>query len=674
MFSLRLTSYVLIVISLAIPNNPVNVFFDHQVVREVSSILRAKGVVPAVIAVKNGQCHVGLSDEELADLALAGEEGRAVKCSTRDLPLILARQAVAEGSHEAPIWGATTVASTMRLAHMAGIETFVTGGTGGVHRGAEQTMDVSADLHELARTPVLVVSAGVKSILDVRLTLEVLETMGVPVAAYGADDFPAFFSPRSGASTPWRIDSASEAATAFLAARRLGLPSGMLVAVPNNDPAGEAVESAIQEALIEAAEAEIVGRDVTPFVLSRVSEKTAGDSLRSNTALVSNNAEVAADIAVAISEAALEEPPSLSLCVESFHGDEHVPKFHSVTSSFPSSSHPEKLPTSRVVVLGGSVVDLVAKPEEGTDLIPGTSNPGRCSESDGGVGRNVAEVLGRLGASPILYSAVGNDYLGQGIISRLEDECGVVGARKTVATVSGENNRTATYLAVMNSLGDLHTAIADAAVLQHIPVPSQEVLAAADVLVMDANAPIDTLARAARSAVDTGVDVFFEPTSVPKASMTGRSTEFLSCLTYAFPNVAEILAMADGWSDSPEDIDEACHDDLKTLKTAALELLRQMRPQEAHIIITMGEDGVLLASRHGPGAKPIFSHFPPEDGVVVENSTGAGDTLCGAFVKARLDGHEVASAVKIGMEAAVKSLQCRDRAISPTLSSKISKC
>lgn len=256
------------------------------------------------------------------------------------------------------------------------------------------------------------------------------------------------------------------------------------------------------------------------------------------------------------------------------------------------------------------------------------------------------------------------------MISRLEVECGVVGAQNTVVTISGEHGRTATYLAVMNSLGDLHTAIADMDVLQHIPVPSPDILAGADVLVMDANAPIDTLVKAARAAVDSGVDVFFEPTSVPKASLAGRSTEFLSCLTYAFPNVVEILAMADGWSDSLEDIDEACHDDFKTLKAAATELLQQMRPQQAHLIITLGADGVLLASRDGPEMKPHFLHFPAEDGVVVENSTGAGDTLCGAFVKATLDGLDVASAVKIGMADAVKSLQCRDRAISPHLSTK----
>jgi pseudouridine-5'-phosphate glycosidase len=255
-----------------------------------------------MIAIKNGTCRIGLSPEELEDLAMAGEEGRAKKCSTRDLPLIMATQNQKQNpaTTTGDLWGATTVASTMKLAHAAGISTFVTGGCGGVHRDGHVSMDVSADLTELSRTPVVVVSAGIKSILDIERTLEVLETNSVPTVAWQTDEFPAFFSTNSGVASPARMDSADQVALAYWAARALKLPQGMMVAVPNDDPAGAKVEQAIQEALGEAARKGIHGQAVTPFILKQVAEKTEGDSLRSNMALVRRNAEVGADIAIAI--------------------------------------------------------------------------------------------------------------------------------------------------------------------------------------------------------------------------------------------------------------------------------------------------------------------------------------------------------------------------------------
>ena len=187
-----------------------------------------KGVVPATIAVLDGICRVGLSSAQLEDLAKAGEEGRAKKCSTRDLPCLLAtqREFNADVGHQ---WGATTVASTMKLAHAAGIATFVTGGIGGVHRGGHDSLDISADLTELSRTPVIVVSAGIKSILDIQRTLEVLETNSVPTVGWRTDEFPAFFSPHSGVSSPMKMDTAAQVASAYLAARALDLPQGYVM-------------------------------------------------------------------------------------------------------------------------------------------------------------------------------------------------------------------------------------------------------------------------------------------------------------------------------------------------------------------------------------------------------------------------------------------------------------
>lgn len=269
-----------------------------ELAREVENILRSKGVTPATIAVRDGICRIGLDWDELEDLARAGEEGRAKKCSTRDLPMILAMPKVSSSrGHQ---WGATTVASTMRLAHLANISTFVTGGIGGVHRNGEMSMDISADLTELGQTPVVVISAGIKSILDISRTLEVLETNSVPAMGWQTNEFPAFFSPHSGVDCPVRVDDAETVARAYWAARALRLSQGMLVAVPNHDPAGANVEKAIHSALKEAEEQHISGQAVTPYILKAVAEKTGGDSLRSNMALVRQNAKVGAEIAIAI--------------------------------------------------------------------------------------------------------------------------------------------------------------------------------------------------------------------------------------------------------------------------------------------------------------------------------------------------------------------------------------
>jgi pseudouridine-5'-phosphate glycosidase len=271
---------------------------------DIESILRNEGVTPATIAIQNGVACVGLSPGELQDLALAGKEGRATKCSTRDLPLIMSQGSntnISDG--QSTQWGATTVASTMRLAHLAGISTFVTGGIGGVHRHGETTMDVSADLVELSQTPIIVVSAGIKSILDIERTLEVLETHSVPTFSWQSDDFPAFFSPTSGVRSPARVENAHRVAAAYRISQQLQLDKGILVAVPNQDPAnGEVVEAAIQQALQESNKLRIRGKDVTPFILKRVAEMTGGASLKSNMALVRQNALVGAAIAKAVAE------------------------------------------------------------------------------------------------------------------------------------------------------------------------------------------------------------------------------------------------------------------------------------------------------------------------------------------------------------------------------------
>jgi pseudouridine-5'-phosphate glycosidase len=257
---------------------------------EVEAIVRAGGAVPAAIAVIGGKLRVGLSPAELEALAQARD---VLKLSRADLAYGLVSGRT----------GATTVAATMIVAKLAGIPVFATGGIGGVHRGAADTFDVSADLYELARTEVIVVAAGAKALLDLPKTLEVLETLGVPVVAYRSDDFPAFWSRSSGLRAPLRLDTPVEIAALARSRAEIGLGGGMLVAIPvptaDEVPASE-METHIEAAQRDALRERITGKAVTPFLLTRIFELTQGRSLTTNVALIRNNARLAAEIALAM--------------------------------------------------------------------------------------------------------------------------------------------------------------------------------------------------------------------------------------------------------------------------------------------------------------------------------------------------------------------------------------
>jgi pseudouridine-5'-phosphate glycosidase len=263
-----------------------------EVARRLEAIVREEGATPATIAVLDGRLRVGLGDGDL--IHLAATEGIA-KISRRDLAA-----ALASGGD-----GATTVSATMIAAHLAGIRVFATGGIGGVHRGAADSFDISADLQELGRTPVAVVCAGAKAILDLPKTLEVLETLGVPVIGHGTDTLPAFWCRSSGLKLPHRLDSAAEIASLLEVQSRLGEHTGTLVANPIPEQAAlpnDVVEKAIGEAIKTAEEAGVTGAAVTPYLLSRLNELTGGASLEANIALVENNARLAAEIAVRLAD------------------------------------------------------------------------------------------------------------------------------------------------------------------------------------------------------------------------------------------------------------------------------------------------------------------------------------------------------------------------------------
>lgn len=261
-----------------------------ETARMIEAQIRDQGVAPATIAIMDGSIHVGLSDERLEDLAQSKD---VLKLSRADLAF-----AVATGKT-----GATTVAATMICAHLAGIKVFATGGIGGVHRGAENTFDISADLEEFSQTPVIVVGAGAKAILDLPKTLEILETRGVPVVTYGQDEFPAFWSRSSGLQSPLRADTAEEIAAAYTMRETLDLEGGMFVANPI--PVSDEIPSAdmapvIDQAIAEAEARGVAAKSVTPFLLQRIFELTDGRSLDCNIALVKNNAQLATKIAKAL--------------------------------------------------------------------------------------------------------------------------------------------------------------------------------------------------------------------------------------------------------------------------------------------------------------------------------------------------------------------------------------
>jgi pseudouridine-5'-phosphate glycosidase len=259
---------------------------------QVEEIVRSNGAIPATIAIFDGKCHAGLDKKQLEHFSVAKD---VWKVSLRDMPYVISKK----------LFGATTVAATMRIASMAGIKIFVTGGIGGVHRNANETMDISADLTEMEQTSVAVVSAGIKSILDIGLTLEYLETKGIPVVTIRQDEFPSFYSSKSGFNSPLRSDDVEEIAAMINTKWQLGLNGAVLIANPvpgkqEIDP--NEMEIYIEKALKKANKKNITGKDVTPFLLKYIADHTKGESLEANIALIKNNAKLGAELAVAYSK------------------------------------------------------------------------------------------------------------------------------------------------------------------------------------------------------------------------------------------------------------------------------------------------------------------------------------------------------------------------------------
>ncbi|XP_069019617.1 uncharacterized protein [Embiotoca jacksoni] len=600
--------------------------------KEVEAIVRAEGATPATVAVIDGEVHVGLSSEELDHLAQCKS---SLKVSRRDLPYVISKS----------LSGGTTVSATMIAAHRAGIPVFVTGGIGGVHRDGENSLDISADLTELGRTPIAVVSAGVKSILDIGRTLEFLETQGVCVATYGAsNNFPAFFSPESGCTSAYHVCNPEEAAKLIASTLSLGLQSGVLLAVPipeEHAAAGQQIEEAIQAALTEASDTGVTGRDVTPFILQNVNELTRGKSLQANIALIHNNAKVGSQIACALSKQMNEK---------TLKSKTHLPGKLSKDSE------------SDIVVIGGINVDFIAKGKT-KRLHFGQTNTGSVCQSFGGVGRNIADSLSRLGHRPLFISATGADSNSDAVFNYCKH-------MNTSGVARIEEQSTATYCAVITESGELSIGLGDMDVHQQITEQYvsqfEKPLSSATLVCLDGNIPVSTINYVCSVAKKHNINVWYEPTDSEKACKPFLSDAWKS-LSYSSPNLAELCTMnktlgVETPAELPSTLDE--------MLCIAVALSRPLLEHLHCLVVTLGANGVLLCGEHDAGTVNLQPkkqkrkrqlcalHYPaltvtPEETM---NVSGAGDSLAGALMAGILQGKDTDSCVRMGLHAARMSL------------------
>ncbi|KAG2120829.1 Indigoidine synthase A like protein-domain-containing protein [Suillus discolor] len=522
-----------------------------EMAQSVERIVRSTGSIPATIAVIGGRIKIGLHPAELERLADQHSNPTAVKLSRRDIAAAIALKKD----------GGTTCCSTLIFAALAGIKVFATGGLGGVHRGGENTMDVSADLHELTRCPVGLVSAGVKSILDIRRTLEYLETLGVPVVSYAeTHDFPAFYSGRSGFESPWRINDPRTAAQILHTHWQLGMSNGALFAVPipaEYEAVGSALQEAVEQAVRESEEQNIsnLGKAVTPWLLNRVGELTQGKSLASNIALVENTALVGGQIAVEYAKIAGDRHDQ-DQCypVTGIRGKPDEPHSASDVASSGTTDDlkGQPLPNASLVVVGCAAVDITSQPLTDSDLGHQSTFPGKVSMSLGGVGRNIAEAAHRVlsshsdesSAATLLVSLVGDDSFGR----LLNEETRMLGMR-TDGLIPVRGGRSSVCSLLLERSGGLRAGVADMDLVRNMDghVAREFILAhKPKLLAVDGNLSPDTLKVVVSECLRNGVDVFFEPTSVIKSAsilpaIAGNLDQLAwSPITFASPNLLEL--------------------------------------------------------------------------------------------------------------------------------------
>ncbi|XP_059049149.1 uncharacterized protein LOC131844312 isoform X2 [Achroia grisella] len=587
-----------------------------ETAHEVEQIITEQGAIPATVAILKGQLTVGLTKVQLEYLA---QSKNALKASRRDLAPIAA----------AGLDGATTVAGTLIAAELADIPIFVTGGLGGVHREGELTMDISADLSELGRSKTLVVCSGVKSILDIGRTLEYLETQGVCVCSYGdTDDFPAFYTPRSGYRAPYRVGNAREAARLLSSTHALQLGSGIVIAVPIPKESAmdeKIIEEAIQRALEEAKKQGIQGKEITPFILAAVAKATAGSSLDANIALIKNNAKVGAEIAVEFKK--LNDVVNGAKVLKDKAGRQRSAELHTGND---------------VLVIGGANVDRTYRVTEDQVKLDGSTHPCKTAQCAGGVGRNIAEVLWRLQRGRTrLLTAIGDDADGQYLADN------VPGLILKDSVVKG--GRTPSYAAVLDSSGECQLGLGDMTLYDYITIDlvnkHMDLLVRAPLVILDGNVPQTTMVHVIEQCNKLNKPVFFEPTDIRKAI---KPLNFRCHLMYTSPNISELRAMAKYVS--PTINTSHTTDEVSEI----IELAKVLKDIQV-LIVTMGAKGVIIIKNRGNG-EPDVRLYPAETVDKIINVSGAGDSFAGGYIFGLLSGLDESYCVAMGFQTAKAAL------------------
>lgn len=595
--------------------------------RSLEQKVRSSGSHPATIALFDGKIHVGLDDEKLEILA---SSQHAVKVSTRDIAKTLIRKEV----------GGTTVASTMKIAHAAGISVFATGGIGGVHRGAEQTFDISADLQELSKTPVCVVCSGVKSILDIPKTVEYLETHSVNCVVFGHENvFPSFFTRKSNSRAQFNTERLEDIVQLLKTSKSLGLPYGTILACPIPEKYaadGDVIQRAINQAVQEAIEQNIASQKVTPFILARVNELTEGASMETNIALLENNASIAGRLAAKMND---RRPITVS-------------QTH-------SSSTPKK---PKVVSIGAAIVDFEAITSENVQDDGGSYN-GQVVQRLGGVARNHADALARLGCDSVFISAIGDDQNGQ--FFRQHSEKIDISRVKIIS-----HKPTCTYLAV-NVKGNVRFGIVTAEPLLSTITPqliesNEDAIEIADYILLDSNLSIPVMAKTLEIAKKHEKQVWLEPTDIDKVKKV-FDTGMVGAVTAASPNANEFLRWAKMCNVvvDPFVIDSA---------DSVLELIEREKSKillnTSIFVVTLSNKGSAVVYRNKLGQLEFQSLPPPLQMDKIVSVSGAGDSFNSGVIAGLAHNKTMVEALQIGQECARLTLQttlATSEAITPHL-------
>jgi len=629
---------------------------------KVEKIIKDNGAIPATIGIINGRLIVGLSEEEIK--FLSEPETEAVKTSRRDLSYVLSKK----------LHGGTTVSATMLAAHKAGISLFVTGGIGGVHRNAQTSFDISADLMELGKTPVAVICAGVKSILDIGLTLEYLETQGVPVITHASTKyFPSFFTPASKFQAPYNLEKVTDIASCIYSQEQVNIKTGIVIGVPipeENAHVGKSIDEAIQVALHNAKEAGISGKEITPYVLSQVSTLSKGASLAANINLIENNAKVGAQIAKHLSQLKQQgKIPSGGKIPsrEKILNGGKIPSDEECCSEMKSS--PIKVGSKKInaakskrpVIIGGSIFDIKATADS-FDVIAEATNPGKVHVSFGGVARNITECLSRLDCNPLLISAVGEDRPGEMLIDSMNklkmDTSGLIISHHPTASYSLVANNGGELLIAVGDM-DIHKMITPAEILDH-----EENIKNSGMVIIDSNISEEAINEVIKLTTKYNIPIWFDPATVNKATKPFLINSD-NHLAYASPNALELNALHSILNRTTEPsfkLNDLLRHDIPREK-----LLHECNRVGAHclrsidnLLITLGKHGVLHVCKD-VSDNVVATHYPAARAdllpVTVKSVSGAGDSFVGGMVFGILNDYDMSNSIKAGLKAANTSLQ-----------------